>query len=154
MRHAEVRHADALHQALLLGFLEREPVVDALLRIHGPVNEVEVGVRPQLLHRRLDVLQHHVVRVGLPPALGFRPDLGRDMDLVARHARVLDRASDVGLVLVEPGRVDVAVANFNCFLDDVVRDGAGRRVVHAEAHRRYGVAVAQRDARVGDCAGL
>lgn len=44
-------------------------------------------------------------------------ELGRQPDLVARHARGLDARADLLLVLVGKGRVDVAVAGAQGMLD-------------------------------------
>eukprot|EP00966_Prymnesium_polylepis_P323877 7380006-Prymnesium_polylepis.1 len=127
-----------------LRLLERAPVGNALRRVERRVDEVEVGRCAEQLDARAHRLEHRRVAVLDPRAVLARPHLGRDVDAVTRHARVPNRSSDVLLVLVEAGSVEVTVADAERLEHDAVRRLSRRRVVEAEADRRDGVAVAER----------
>mmetsp|Transcript_1153 Transcript_1153/g.3019 ORF Transcript_1153/g.3019 Transcript_1153/m.3019 type:complete len:318 (+) Transcript_1153:402-1355(+) len=128
------RHRRALHQLLevlhrVVGHAERTnlPGFLRLLQLlvgghvlarHRPVDAVEVNVVcPQVLERLLELRLHGfgtVVNRG-------RPHLGRQEELVARHAARCDPIADGGLVGVKLGAVKEAVAALDGQLDTVGR---------------------------------
>lgn len=76
----------------------------------GPVNQVEVDViGVEVLERGINALSHALV----PGVV----QLGGEPDLVAGHAGVLDTGTDLGLVAVSQGSVNVAVAGEKGVLD-------------------------------------
>ena len=113
----------------------------AVLRGHGPVDEVEVDV----VH--LEAIEAVLQRaLGLVEAVAVVEALGRDEDVVAVEARGVDGLPDGGLVAVGRGGVDVPVAREQ-------RAGGGlsgllgRHLEDPEAELRDLDVAAQRDGR-------
>src|SRR5829696_2239095 len=119
----EVRYADGLDptvgQELLHGLPDLPVLLPAVLADIVPrprrVDEVEVEiVQADLAYCGLELLERLVV------CLRLGRQLRGDVDLLPRNARVAHRAPDGGLVVVGPGRVDVAVAHPQGVSDGVV----------------------------------
>lgn len=111
---AEVGDTDVAHLASgrellhLLPGLDEVPVGQVLGEVvgvggAGPVDEVKVDVvGAEVLEGRLNALGH----AGVPGVV----QLGGEPDLVAGDARVLDTGTNLGLVAVGEGGIDVTVA--------------------------------------------
>mmetsp|Transcript_27930 Transcript_27930/g.91091 ORF Transcript_27930/g.91091 Transcript_27930/m.91091 type:complete len:228 (+) Transcript_27930:100-783(+) len=72
---AKVAHPDAPRESEPLRLLECEPVLDPLLRVDRPVNQVEVGARAQRGNARVDCVEHGREPVLDPAALRLGPHL-------------------------------------------------------------------------------
>lgn len=117
----------------LLPGLDEVPVREVLLQVlrvggRGPVDEVEVDVRnAERLERGGDAILHTVV----PGVV----QLGGDPDLLSGHTRLLDALTDLALVAVGKGGIDVAVAGLERSLDGLL-DLVGLGLPGSEADGR------------------
>ena len=138
--HVEVGDADRGGRALCLQREHRPPGLDEVAgRGGGPVDEVEVHM---IQAEQSEALVHgpHGVVVAV---IGV-PDLGRDEQVGTRQAARRDSPTDAALVVVERGRVDVAVSALEGG-EGGVRDDVVGHLPHAEADLRDGEAVVERE---------
>jgi hypothetical protein len=132
---APVADADRARQAVLVGALERRPLLPGLAG--GPVDEVEVDP--------VEVEQAQAVLERPAGVAGAGEQLGGDEHLFARDAAGGERAADRLLVAVELGRVDVPVAGLERPAHGVLGLPPRAHLEDAQAEQRHADAVGELD---------
>src|SRR5579859_3967074 len=111
-RECEIRHADVAGEAVALDLAQRaDGFGKRYLRV-GPVQQEEIDLAQAQPHQTIAGGPLQFARREMA-----RPDLGRDENLAARHARRPQPFADVALVVVHFGGVDVPVAEPERLLD-------------------------------------
>ena len=158
--HRVVRHAHVPGQPELGAALHRAPGLaqgdlaqgqevpvrradDVVRERHRPVHEIEVQVLAgQVTERAFE--RGRDLRAAVPIA----PQLGGDPELLARHVasreHALERLADLRLVLIDPGAVEVAVAQVDGLLDGAA-DLPGRGLPGPQPQGGHGVSVGERE---------
>ena len=133
-RDVEIRDADPARQSLRLGVGQRRHEFgqcDTVVR-RRPVDQGQVD----LVDAQLGQAVAQTWQQGVAAIIGG-PDLGGDEDVVARHSALDDGLADFGLVAVDLGGVDGAIAQFEGAADRV-DDGLAGQAERADAEGRDG----------------
>lgn len=140
----EVRDADRLGPPLLAELDQRLPGLDEQAPLRArPVDQVEVDIREA---QALQALVEGAPRLVAP--LAIVPELRGEEDLLPRDARIADAAADTGLVAVDGGGIDQAIAGLERPTDEVRRLGI-RELPAAVADLRDAASVIEGEGRDG-----